>query len=128
MTRRQEKPFRMGLAEPRQTSCATGRVHRTIAGSSPQRGCLCRLGGGTWHRGCGARARAVSPAEPTMVSCKGTEIVLQCLPCCGPWSDQTPAKISPFPSATSDNEVWCIYNLFCLLLLLILTGIHSPAA
>lgn len=43
MTRRQEKPFRMGLTatgltEPKPTSHPAGRVHRTIAGSSPQRG------------------------------------------------------------------------------------------
>lgn len=75
MIRRQEKPFRMGLtatglSEPKWTSHPTERVHSSIAGSSPHRGCLCRLGGGTWHRGCGAQAKAASPAEPTMDSCR----------------------------------------------------------
>lgn len=87
------------------------------------------LGGGMWHRGSGALARAHKP-------CKAHDGFLQ--------RDRN-ASAAPTPlwilarldtrhwtnsllslSTTPDNEVWCIYNLFCLLC--VLAGIHCPAA
>lgn len=131
--RRQEKPFRMGvtatsLDEPKQTSRPPGRVHRTMAGSSPQTGCAqtpvqrCHLAQRLWclsqsckpyraHHGLLQRARKAS-AMPTPL---WTLVA--------PWYQ--PKSLLPL-SSTPDNEVQCICDLFCLLC--ILTEIHCPAA
>lgn len=75
-----------------------------------------------WEVACGTEAAVPEPGltrtpEPTLDSCKEAEMPLQHLPHCGPW-------ISTSLSATSDNEVWHIYNLFRLLC--ILPDIHCP--